>query len=498
MFATSLGGEATLRLLTMPFSDPKKIEQVLGYELESQILGELDGLVYDSVISTTRLRRGRDVDDERHRRRRAEGDGARARRGAGGDRRRAARGRRRGAVVRGACAGTPSPPRQKAPTGETQAIVDFGHKPHQRLRRARRDGAVRALDPARRRGRHRRHRRAVPHVAGRRRGLQAQPGVPGGAGERLRLAGARARRQRRARGAAPAHARAQADGGRLSAPPARAGPTACSSPAGRRGCKGSSSTSRSSSAWSRAAGAHARRSLPRPGDGRARARRRRRGGAWRCRRRRSGWRSRRRRRCRRSTCASWTWPIAPTIRTCAASRDISRPRCWRCWRLPPSTPPRRCAGCARRARRSRRGCAGRPLELFGEAMIDGKAVSEELHGGPKGGAPPVPTMTAYDILDEISHHVPGGDKGKLDITELEIKPKKIYIKGTAETAAAGRRAGPGAGQDRLLRDAGEGQDLDGDGAAVGRAAGDGREAAARAQAVRPHHHQHVPVTGAAR
>src|SRR5262245_11999442 len=55
MFATSLGGDATLRLLTMPFSDPKKIEQVLGYELESQILGELDGLVYDSVISTTRM-----------------------------------------------------------------------------------------------------------------------------------------------------------------------------------------------------------------------------------------------------------------------------------------------------------------------------------------------------------------------------------------------------------------------------------------------------------
>src|SRR5579863_3716493 len=55
MFATSLGGEATLRLLSMPFADPKKIEQVLGYELESQILGELEGQVYDSVISSTRL-----------------------------------------------------------------------------------------------------------------------------------------------------------------------------------------------------------------------------------------------------------------------------------------------------------------------------------------------------------------------------------------------------------------------------------------------------------
>ena len=58
MFATSLGGEATLRLLSMPFADPKKIEQVLGYELESQILGELEGLVYDSVISSTRVGEG--------------------------------------------------------------------------------------------------------------------------------------------------------------------------------------------------------------------------------------------------------------------------------------------------------------------------------------------------------------------------------------------------------------------------------------------------------
>ncbi|MGZ3442058.1 MAG: hypothetical protein ACXVDD_21210, partial [Polyangia bacterium] len=75
------------------------------------------------------------------------------------------------------------------------------------------------------------------------------------------------------------------------------------------------------------------------------------------------------------------------------------------------------------------------IELFGEARIDGKAVSEELRGGPKGGAPPVPTMTAYDLVDEITHHVPAAEKGKLDITELDIKPKKTYIKGTVETAA---------------------------------------------------------------
>ena len=44
-------------------------------------------------------------------------------------------------------------------------------------------------------------------------------------------------------------------------------------------------------------------------------------------------------------------------------------------------------------------------------------------------------MTAYDLLDEISKHAPAGDKTKLDILELDIKPKKTYIKGTVETAA---------------------------------------------------------------
>ena len=68
-------------------------------------------------------------------------------------------------------------------------------------------------------------------------------------------------------------------------------------------------------------------------------------------------------------------------------------------------------------------------------MLDGKAVSEELRGGPKGGTPPVPTMTAYDLLDEISERVPPPEKGKLDILELDIKPKKTYIKGTADSAA---------------------------------------------------------------
>jgi type IV pilus assembly protein PilM len=72
-------------------------------------------------------------------------------------------------------------------------------------------------------------------------------------------------------------------------------------------------------------------------------------------------------------------------------------------------------------------------ELFGEEKLDGAAVSEELRAGPKGGAPPVPTLSAYDVLDEISRHVPAADKGKLDVLELDIKPRKTYLKATAES-----------------------------------------------------------------
>jgi general secretion pathway protein L len=74
------------------------------------------------------------------------------------------------------------------------------------------------------------------------------------------------------------------------------------------------------------------------------------------------------------------------------------------------------------------------IEVFGEARLDGKAVSEELRQGPKGGPPPVPAVTAYDVLDEISRHAPPADKGKLDVLELDIKPKKVYLKATAESA----------------------------------------------------------------
>jgi hypothetical protein len=74
------------------------------------------------------------------------------------------------------------------------------------------------------------------------------------------------------------------------------------------------------------------------------------------------------------------------------------------------------------------------VELFGAAKLDGKAVSEELRRGPQSGMPPVPALTAYDVLDEISRHLSARDQVRLDILELDIKPKKTFIKATAASA----------------------------------------------------------------
>jgi len=48
----------------------------------------------------------------------------------------------------------------------------------------------------------------------------------------------------------------------------------------------------------------------------------------------------------------------------------------------------------------------------------------------------LPKATAYDLLDEISTHIPPADKVKIDIDDIEIRAKKASIKGTIDSAAA--------------------------------------------------------------
>jgi hypothetical protein len=44
-------------------------------------------------------------------------------------------------------------------------------------------------------------------------------------------------------------------------------------------------------------------------------------------------------------------------------------------------------------------------------------------------------MTAFDVLVEMSKHLPPRSAGKLDVLELEIEPKKVFLKGIADTSA---------------------------------------------------------------
>jgi general secretion pathway protein L len=74
-------------------------------------------------------------------------------------------------------------------------------------------------------------------------------------------------------------------------------------------------------------------------------------------------------------------------------------------------------------------------EVFGAERSDLGSIRDELKAGPKGlGQLPIPSSTAFDLLDDISRVVPPASKIRLDILELEIKPKKTFIKATVETA----------------------------------------------------------------
>ena len=100
-------------------------------------------------------------------------------------------------------------------------------------------------------------------------------------------------------------------------------------------------------------------------------------------------------------------------------------------------------------------------ELFGQPRTDAKAVASQLRKGFKEELAPVPEATAYDLLGEISKVVPkarvldstpsggaggaggtttasssSGDGIQLDIAELDIRPKKTFIKGTVDSATA--------------------------------------------------------------
>ena len=58
MYLAMPGELLTVRVLDLPFSDPRKIEQVVGYELEGQIVHALSEVVFDHLVLETPGPRG--------------------------------------------------------------------------------------------------------------------------------------------------------------------------------------------------------------------------------------------------------------------------------------------------------------------------------------------------------------------------------------------------------------------------------------------------------
>lgn len=76
--------------------------------------------------------------------------------------------------------------------------------------------------------------------------------------------------------------------------------------------------------------------------------------------------------------------------------------------------------------------ASETQDVFGTA----KSVDDVLAASDESGAgvqSPMPKLSAYDVLLEISSHVPAKDKITLDIDRLEIDSQKVQLTGTAKT-----------------------------------------------------------------
>jgi type IV pilus assembly protein PilM len=75
-------------------------------------------------------------------------------------------------------------------------------------------------------------------------------------------------------------------------------------------------------------------------------------------------------------------------------------------------------------------------ELFGSPRMDARAVATLLKRGFRDEMAPLPKATAFDLLGEISRRLPSSENVKLDVTEIDIKAKKTVIRGTVDSAAA--------------------------------------------------------------
>lgn len=74
--------------------------------------------------------------------------------------------------------------------------------------------------------------------------------------------------------------------------------------------------------------------------------------------------------------------------------------------------------------------------VFGEVITNPRSASRKVSRGCQAKALSIPTHSAFDILNLLSQQTPASDEVKLDITRLDIKQGKTFIKGTADTRSA--------------------------------------------------------------
>jgi hypothetical protein len=76
--------------------------------------------------------------------------------------------------------------------------------------------------------------------------------------------------------------------------------------------------------------------------------------------------------------------------------------------------------------------ANESTEVFGSPRTANEVLSSSGAGG-GAQASPLPKMSAWDVMIEVSAHVPPKDKITLDIDKLDIDENKVDITGIAKT-----------------------------------------------------------------
>ncbi|PID39345.1 MAG: hypothetical protein CSA65_07575 [Proteobacteria bacterium] len=74
--------------------------------------------------------------------------------------------------------------------------------------------------------------------------------------------------------------------------------------------------------------------------------------------------------------------------------------------------------------------------VLGRSISDPWVVSRTLKRGAMSKNAEIPKMTAVDILDLISRHVPRREDVQLDVNRVDVKATKTYVKGTADSLSA--------------------------------------------------------------